>query len=245
MATIQSATAQRAKALGVFLQEAGTNGEGEPEFRAFWPKKSRELFDTNPRLLVNDMAALIEMLTQYKSFTYGEEHTDDGRFYSVTVKKIGTFTDPYLAKAFEKARGAWAKKQEGLSIEDEGEDDEEGSEESEKNGSVVSQTYRARYAEAGHPTHCGDWLAEQLLNRTTNKAGVNVEMVDAIADANGVDLSKYNRTNHGWQGRLRMTMRNILARKVWLNGGVVHFPGEEDLQAPAEWMAAQKYKAAK
>lgn len=241
MAAIHPATAKRAKALGVILQETS-----QGEIRAFWPKKNRELFDDNPRLLLDDMSALIDMLSNYRSFSYTEENKEDhGRFYTVTVKKIGSFTDPYLSKAFQKAKAAWAKKQEGKEIGDDEADEVEADEaESELSGSVVSPTYRARYAEAGHPTHCGDWLAEQLIQRTTNKAGVNVEMVDTIAELNGVDLSKYDRTRHGWQGRLRMTMRNILARKVWLNGGVLRCV-EGEIKAPAEWMQAQRFKSAK
>jgi hypothetical protein len=234
---IHAATAKRAKALGIILQEV----EGG-EYRAFWPKKSRELFDENPRLLVDDMAAVIEIVQNYRSFTYSEQHDNDQRFYTVTVKKIGSFTDAYLSKAFDKARAAWAKAQEGK---EEGDDEEEEGEEVETSGSVVSPTYRARYAEAGHPTHCGDWLATQLISRTTNKAGVNVEMVDAIAAANGVNLDKYDRTRHGWQGRLRMTMRNLLARKVWAADGVLNLHGEEPIKAPAEWMQAQRFKGGK
>lgn len=114
-------------------------------------------------------------------------------------------------------------------------------------GSVVSQKYRAKYAEAGHPTHCGDWLAETLNEICLNKAGVNLELFEAICGLNGVDTSKYKREGRGWEGRIRMTGRNMVARRVYLNDGKLVLP--ETLgsvkQAPAEWMEQQRFKAPK
>lgn len=99
----------------------------------------------------------------------------------------------------------------------------EGDEEEEKvTNSVVKEEYRARYAEAGHPNHCGDELAVLLNNLCLTKQGIDMPRFEHICEANGVDLSKYNRTSKGWQGRLRMTGRNILARKVFEQDGIVH-----------------------
>lgn len=113
-------------------------------------------------------------------------------------------------------------------------------------GSVVSDRYRALYAEKGHPTHCGDWLANLLNNMCQSKAGTDLDRFEAICQANGVDTSKYNRTTKGWQGRLRMTGRNLLAKRVYLNDGILLTPFEwaeqKQFKAPAEWMAEQKYK---
>lgn len=132
--------------------------------------------------------------------------------------------------------------------------DEERSEEGGEDGgaadvevdkSVVKAEYRARYAEAGHPAHCGDELAV-LINQLClpEKGEFDIARFETICKANEVDLSKYNRTNRGWQGRLRMTGRNILAGKVFANGGVVKMGGlefaENEYRLSAEWMASRR-----
>jgi hypothetical protein len=123
--------------------------------------------------------------------------------------------------------------------------DEAESEEGKTTGSVVNEKYRAIYAERGHPTHCGDWLANTLNEQCLNKGGTNLELFEDICGLNGVDLSKYNRTSRGWQGRFRMTGRNLLAKRVYLADGVLKLPGGVTLKAPGEWMTEQKYKMPK
>ena len=115
--------------------------------------------------------------------------------------------------------------------------------------SVVKAEFRARYAEAGHPSHCGDELAVLLNNLCLAKGGIDMDRFETICAANEVDLSKYNRTTKGWQGRLRMTGRNMLAGKVFAAGGVVKTGGiegaEPEYKMSAEWMAGRrKVKAA-
>ena len=112
-------------------------------------------------------------------------------------------------------------------------------------GSVITNRYRANYAEMGHPTHCGDELAILLNRYCSNKAGTNLEIFEAICEANGVDLAKYNRTTKGWQGRLRMTGRNLLAKRVRENKGRLQLPswlGEEYQQLDQEWLEQAEYK---
>lgn len=116
--------------------------------------------------------------------------------------------------------------------------------------SVVAQRYREIYAERGHPAHCGDWMAEILNNLVLTPKGTDLERFEAICAENGVDLSKYKRTGTGWQGRLRMTGRNLLAKRVYLAGGVLKVPamdGEPATQyrAPADWMQNQRYNMPK
>lgn len=121
-------------------------------------------------------------------------------------------------------------------------------EESSKGGSVVSEKYRAKYAELGHPTHCGDWLADLLNNLCLTAKGTDLERFEAICAANGVDTSKYRRDGIGWQGRIRMTGRNLLAKKVYLAGGVLLTPiegAEPEYRAPGDWMANQRFKMPK
>jgi hypothetical protein len=129
--------------------------------------------------------------------------------------------------------------------------DEAAEEEDSKGGSVVAEKYRAKYAEMGHPTHCGDWLAEFLNEQVLSKEGTDLDRFEAICALNGVDTSKYRREGVGWQGRLRMTGRNLLAKKVYLAGGILLTPGinpeagPDKHRAPAEWMATQRFKMPK
>jgi len=117
--------------------------------------------------------------------------------------------------------------------------------ESEKGGSVVNEKYRAKYAELGHPTHCGDWLAVLLNNLVGTGERTNLELFETICSMNNVSLAKYKRTGTGWQGRLRMTGRNLLARKIWEAGGAFAVPpicnAQGYFQAPSDWMMSQKY----
>jgi len=117
--------------------------------------------------------------------------------------------------------------------------------EEEKGGSVVKEEYRARYAEMGHPTHCGDDMATILNNLCqTTKNGTDLDRFETICNANGVSLAKYNRTTNGWQGRLRMTGRNMLAKKIYEAGGVMKTPvdgAEPEYQMSQEWMSTRKF----
>lgn len=119
------------------------------------------------------------------------------------------------------------------------------SQEDKGTGTVVAEKYRAKYAEAGHPTHCGDWLAETLNNICQNKGGTNLELFEDICKMNGVDTSKYKRSGVGWEGRLRMTGRNLMAKKVFQRGGILVLPetiNGGSMRAPAEWMETRSYK---
>lgn len=113
-------------------------------------------------------------------------------------------------------------------------------------GSIITNRYRAKYSESGHPTHCGDELTIFLNELCANKAGTNLELFEAICELNGVRLDKYNRTSKGWQGRLRMTGRNLLAKKVKNNGGRLILPEllGNDHQFSENWIAEaeRKYK---
>lgn len=123
----------------------------------------------------------------------------------------------------------------------------EQAEEDKVSGSVVNSKFRARYAEAGHPTHCGDWLAEKINGIVQNKEGTNLELFEEICGMNGVDLSKYNRETKGWRGRLRMTGRNLLAKVVFKNDGILKLPETlgGEVKAPQEWMTQQRFKSVK
>jgi hypothetical protein len=91
----------------------------------------------------------------------------------------------------------------------------------EKTGSIVRGKYRAIYAEQGHPTHCGDWLAEFLNERCLTGKGTDLERFESILNANGISMDKYKRSGHGWQGRFRMTGRNLLKAKIVRDGFIL------------------------
>jgi hypothetical protein len=115
-------------------------------------------------------------------------------------------------------------------------------EEEKKPVSVVKMKYRAIYAERGTPTTCNDELAQKLDNLVKNAKGTNIEYFDMIMAANEVDMSKYSRTTPGWQGRYRMTGRNMLAKKVHANGGLFKVPNGVDMQMSADWMSQQRFQ---
>lgn len=126
-------------------------------------------------------------------------------------------------------------------------------EDEEPTGSVVKPEYRMRYAEAGHPNHCGDWLADTLNNLILGKTHTDIDNFEDLCNANNVSLAKYKREGNGWQGRLRMTGRNLLAKQVFLADGVMNITktlqaltdGNATLRAPGEWMTAQRFKGKK
>lgn len=127
---------------------------------------------------------------------------------------------------------------------DEKSDDENGG------GTVVADKYRAKYAEAGHATHCGDWLAETINGIVLNKEGTNIELFEMICNLNGVEMTKYKREGRGWEGRFRMTGRNLMAKRVFLAGGKLVLPQTIHggaLQATPEWMdtMSKRYKTSK
>lgn len=70
--------------------------------------------------------------------------------------------------------------------------------------------------------------------------GVDVDKVFALARINHLDVDKYEdqRGSHGFAGRLRMTVRNMLQtvakQRHGLNG-----PDGKFVSAPAEWLASK------
>ena len=112
--------------------------------------------------------------------------------------------------------------------------------------SVVGRAYKIRYKERAiaegrrgkaHKRCNGDWLALELMAQTLDdKEKLIVSELEAILTANGIKHEGWNRTTNGWQGRLRMTGRMALQRKVAETGVLVLADGET-LEAPADWVA--------
>lgn len=122
--------------------------------------------------------------------------------------------------------------------------DAEVAEEIVKRNSVVRPAYKKRYAERAAANgggkvaqrSCWDWLAQALAGECLVGSKISIERFVAIMDANGVDHSRWNNRNKGWEGRLRMTGRLALQKIVAANGVLRTADGDE-LVAPAEWVA--------
>lgn len=129
--------------------------------------------------------------------------------------------------------------------------DEPVEDDGDERGSVVPPKYKAIYAEAGHPTHCGDWLAETLnrfcrvTDAETGKEVTDLDRLETIANANDVAPQRYGKlgvATNGWQGRFRMTVRNMLAPRVASKGFLFVPDGagvdaDQEFTAPNEWRA--------
>lgn len=245
--TIHHAIAKKAEKAGILLTDCGAEEHANQRYKAHWPEYNQIMFGGNPKYLLDDMMTVKVMRKEYASFDVKIEDDD-----TVTIKVRGTdivVSGMRAVMAFPKAKAAWMESRADLDIDDEEADAEVEAEideahaedEEERQGSVVSSTYRAKYAEAGHPAHCGDWLANVLNEYCLNDAGFNTIRFEAICEMNGVDLSKYNRTTRGWQGRLRMTGRNLLGRKIAIKGTLT-LPDKE-VAVDEGWRALQKYAA--
>jgi hypothetical protein len=113
-----------------------------------------------------------------------------------------------------------------------------------KPSSVVKPTYKHRYAERAATAglgkvaqrSCWDWLAQELAAECLEGTKISIERFIALLDANGVDHSRWNNRNKGWEGRLRMTGRLALQKVVAANGHLKTAEGAE-LEAPADWIA--------
>jgi hypothetical protein len=250
--TIHHTLVKKAQKAGIVLMY---NEDGDApstkRYKAHWTKKNVVIYGGEAKFLLNDMLTVQLMDKDYPSFDW--DIMDDDTC-SITVKGTDIEVNGFRAEAaFTKAKAMWVEARSDLDVEDEDADNETQEEidaeieEEKTGGSVVASKYRARYAERGNPTNCGDWLAETLVNLCTNKEGINIELFEAICLVNGVDLSGYRHDGHGWQGRLRMTGRNLMAKVVYFGDGTLKLPEQlgDALQAPQEWMDAQKFKAPK
>lgn len=118
-------------------------------------------------------------------------------------------------------------------------------------GSVVPESYRAKYRlESSTGRSNGDWLAEQLAGDTLDgKGNLQLEDFRAVLTNNSIDQTgKWARLpesgGRGWQGRFRMNGRQVLEKIVTKTGvyfgptGIEHIPS-------AEWLKTMRAKHAK
>lgn len=235
------ASVKKAADKGIILEDAPEGSDYR--FRTFWAEGGMELWGSNAPDLVNVAIHAKAMIVEYPGmkieqeddtiqFTFNghELHECDGdckptEFADACNEAIDNLTDEMRNSVAEA--------------------DEE--EDGERAGSVVPEKYKQLYKENGTPGNCGDWLALTLKEyTTTDKGNVDPAAVDAIAEANGLSTAKYDRTNNGWQGRLRMTVRNSLVKKIVEKGVLIipapFAPDDTELKAPKAWLTAMAAK---
>ena len=122
--------------------------------------------------------------------------------------------------------------------------------------SIINPKYREKYR-AGK-----DWLAELLTTLTattkvtekktkdedgnvtveevTKTGNIDVDALFALAAANNIDVSKYEaqRESHGFPGRFRMTVRNMLQASIKRRHGLFT-AADAWLDAPTDWLASK------
>lgn len=87
-----------------------------------------------------------------------------------------------------------------------------------------------------------DWLSQKLADYCLGeKEKIDIQRFKDVLGANGIDYSKWTNQSKGWEGRFRMTGRVVL-QKVVANSGILHMPGEERIDAPADFVAKYKTK---
>lgn len=122
--------------------------------------------------------------------------------------------------------------------------------------SIVSSAYRDKYKAQGP-----DWLASFIGEhatltkevtksvadgdgkksvKTTVPAGVDVDALFKLAHTNGLDMSKYEgqKSGHGFAGRFRMTLRNMLQKLAKQRHGLHDVKGKF-VAAPTDWLTAK------
>lgn len=104
---------------------------------------------------------------------------------------------------------------------------------------VVPAKYKAQYAEAGHPQHCGDWLATYIDGRfdtvegKLDEAAFTAFLVENKVELTGKWAELPTSGQKGWEGRYRMNgcqkVRVNMARTgiLYLGGEAIPVPQED------------------
>lgn len=232
--TIHHATKKRAAKVGVIMTETDTG-----TFAAKHAQTGITFYGDDAKLILSYTEAAVLQVEEGDFYvTQLEEGGDYVAFNNPRSKGAEPVArDPDLDDLYETL----------TDMENEPEEEEEGT-----GGSVVPNKYKKIYAERGDATNCGDWLALTLnkychvLNEK-NKPATDIDRFIAIAIANGIDadyLDKLNSGTPGWQGRLRMSARNLLTTIVADAGFLIVPAGhgtKKDLKekAPQDWIDAK------
>ena len=241
---VHHAVIKKAQKAGIILEDLGDEEDRDVRYKAHYPKWNRILFGESASGVLEQMLHVKHGLEHYQSFVI--EHDDDGKTIKVTVRGTDISISGVPSYAVPKAIKDWQESRQDLSIEDQEAEDEVDAEtqaevdaDDERPGSVVSEKYRVRYKEAGHPENCGDWLRVTLDNICKNKAGTNIELFTEICAANGVDATKRKLEKPSDRGRYVMSGRNELSRVVWQNEELKMpdtINGGESYTPPREWL---------
>src|SRR6185312_9220781 len=239
MTKIHHRTATKAANKGIMPEEAPEGSDFL--YRAFWEpvlgSKTQEAgvtieFWSNDASELCDAAIWARMMVvEHPGLSFEQE--GDAINIAFGSRELGTVEAlEDLAQATNEALDELTDEERAEALEASEDDEEE-----ERSGSVVPDKYKRLYAEAGHAGNCGDWLALTLDPLVTSKTGFDVDAMDEIARLNGIDTSKLNRSSRGWQGRYRMTTRNMLVKRVCQLGflSVPPFEGGDSIKAPSEW----------
>lgn len=119
--------------------------------------------------------------------------------------------------------------------------------------SVVPDKYKLLYAEIGiEGQDNGDWMAALFLRychiKESGRSLIDCEKVSLLAYANGIDREPVPGSR-GWEGRFRMTMGNLLRKRV-ADQGYINVPARlndgviDEIKAPAEFRAKWKTRKA-
>lgn len=252
MSKIHHRTATKAANKGIMLEEAPEGSDFL--YRAFWEAdRKNEALPRNPdntmfqtiEFWSNDASELVDAAAWAKMMVVenpGLSFDQDGDTITISfgtreIGSVDSLTDLVSTTSDVLEEMTDEEREAAMTA---AEDDEE----EERSGSVVPDKYKRLYAEAGHAGNCGDWLALTLEPLVTSKAGFDVDAMDEIARLNGIDTAKLNRSSRGWQGRYRMTTRNMLVKAICSHGFLSVPPFEEgdSIKAPSEWLAVNTPK---
>lgn len=248
MTKIHHRTATKAANKSIMLEEAPEGSDFL--YRAFWGPKPAEEGDYTQRVQPiefwsNDPSELCDAAVWAKMMVVenpGLSFEQDGAIVTIAfghreLGEVESLTDLVSTTQDVLDELTDEEREEAMTAAEESEDDE-------RSGSVVPDKYKRQYAENGHPGNCGDWLALTLEPLVSTPKGFDVDAMDEIARLNGVDTSKLNRESRGWQGRYRMTTRNMLVKAV-CKAGHLNVPATEagdTIAAPSEWLVANTPK---
>lgn len=244
MITIHHATAKKAANLGIDLAIVSEEG-----VRATLGKST--VFSHDPKFALNWVLLAETLRAEYPVLSvvsYDAEGADLSPFspdiWDAAGKAFLNCEDfegdaPSLAQLQELCE------EQGVDMEATPEEAED--EEPEASGSVVAESYRARYRELGHPSHCGDWLATFLDGRFDVEGVFDPYAFETFLRANFPYEGKWTTLPdsgaRGWQGRYRMNGRQALEKHIALRGTII--VDGETIEIPAEALASLREKHAK
>jgi hypothetical protein len=145
--------------------------------------------------------------------------------FRVVQGEDGFYLQRLAGAEWEDLSGPWDTWGEAIEAFEDAEIEEEADEDADEDrGSVVPSGYKTIYREIGiRKQDNGDFLARLMadycLITDGKKEVIDCEKVEALASRNGVDypLASYNgyvQQTRGWEGRYRMTIGNMLRKRI-------------------------------